>query len=110
MSELMIRSILRCLQDKASDGLLLLTTDHSLCAQMLRPGRAGSRISKEYHIATQHRMSDESLQLMRTGLKITNRSKTITTLPCVVERICEGGVHGDDKERSTRHLQIILKV
>ena len=53
-------------------------------------------------------MPEEALVRMRSGVDIRNRQKTITTLPCVVERLTPRGTLEDDG--SSRNLQFILKV
>ena len=100
--------MLHLFQDKASDGLLLLTTDPSLCALLLRPGQRGSRCEKEYYVTTSHRMPDEALERCRSGIQIRNRNQSITTLPCVVERLSQPGSRIDDG--SSCNLRFILQV
>lgn len=65
-------------------------------------------------------MPDEALARMRAGMDIRTRRKTVTTLPCVVERLPRRGVSGfavEDNDSavdvdgdSSRNLKFILKV
>ena len=83
--------------DKASRGLLLLTTDAALCARLLRPGRAveGSSVDKEYLVVTRRRLADSELASLAAGVEIivqaSGASTRVTTRACVVERLQEDG-------------------
>ena len=83
--------------DKASRGLLLLTTDAALCARLLRPGRAveGSSVDKEYLVVTRRRLADSELASLAAGVEIivptSGASTRATTRACVVERLQEDG-------------------
>lgn len=83
--------------DKASRGLLLLTTDAALCARLLRPGRGveGSSVDKEYHVVTRRRLADSELASLAAGVEISvpksGASARAATRACVVERLQAGG-------------------
>jgi pseudouridine synthase len=80
--------------DKFSHGLLLLTTDESICAKLLRPSATpeGSVIQKEYHVKTFQNVKESHLENFRSGIQIKVRKfnkprDIVTTKPCIVERI-----------------------
>lgn len=80
--------------DKASNGLVLLATEGDIFAKLLRPSvtQFGSAITKEYHVATEKRVSDEHINQMKMGVDIfiRNWSKpkiVVSTLPCEIERL-----------------------
>ena len=83
--------------DKASRGLLLLTTDAALCARLLRPGRGveGSSVDKEYHVVTRRRLADSELASLAAGVEISvpksGASARAATRACVVERLQADG-------------------
>ena len=58
--------------DKASRGLLLLTTDPTLLSLLLRPSATaeGSAIAKEYHVVTAQRLQDGEMARLAKGVKI----------------------------------------
>ncbi|GAU78252.1 pseudouridine synthase [Fusibacter sp. 3D3] len=64
--------------DKNSEGLILLTNDGDLSNEILK---ARHYHEKEYIVTVDHRVSDEFLEKMRTGVEIL---ETITR-PCEVE-------------------------
>ena len=82
--------------DKDSEGLLLLTTNATLRAQLLttRSGNEhGSLFLKQYRVRTNFPMSDEQIQVMRHGVTISTlarrrggEKRVAQTLPCVVDR------------------------
>ena len=86
--------------DKASDGLLLATTDTALRARILATHGAsayGSSLVKHYRVRTNFPLSEEQLDLLRSGVEIGTAQrrrggKTVKrpTLPCEVERDSAG--------------------
>jgi pseudouridine synthase len=82
--------------DKASRGLLLLTTDTTLADILLRPSigdiGSGSAIEKVYHVTTARRVPEQVLHKLRKGVNIRVRNWSrgaiqLTTLPCSIERL-----------------------
>jgi pseudouridine synthase len=87
--------------DKDSCGLLLLTTDMSLCDKLTRTKNEeetsssyGSLFEKKYKIKTAKYVSDILLDRIRNGVVITTASRrkegtknTRQTLPCIVTRL-----------------------
>jgi len=70
--------------DENSEGLLLLTTDGSLSFKILKGG-----IEKEYYVQVDGTITDEAIELLRNGLKISIHGKAYTTIPCIVEKLNE---------------------
>lgn len=64
--------------DKNSEGLILLTNDGDLSNEILK---ARHFHEKEYIVTVDHRMTDEFLEKMRTGVEILDT----VTRPCEVE-------------------------
>jgi len=95
--------------DKDSSGLLLLTTEESLCARLLRPSVQddGSPIEKEYHVRTSRRVSDTHCAKLSGGMKVSIRKEKVTTRPCVVERLELGGDAGGPD--SSALLRFVLR-
>lgn len=66
--------------DKASEGLLLLTTDgkvsYHICSQ---------KVEKEYYVQVDGIPSTKTIELLRNGVNIkTEEGLNYTTLPCIV--------------------------
>ncbi|CAM9150388.1 unnamed protein product, partial [Ectocarpus fasciculatus] len=84
--------------DKASSGLLLLTSDGNLMNKLL--GGHNRKVEKRYVVTATDKISRSSIEFMRTGVRIelpkksTGKSKHVkdefyeyTTLPCTVKRL-----------------------
>ena len=75
--------------DKHTTGIILLTSDTRLMTNLLG---ASNRQEKVYEVKLHKDISEEHLDVLRTGVEITTETangKVITamTLPCVVKRI-----------------------
>lgn len=69
--------------DKYSEGLLLLTTNKKITALLFQSKEAHDRT---YLVQVKHHVSDESLNLLRTGVSIRISNETwYKTPPCKVE-------------------------
>ncbi len=69
--------------DKASEGLLLLTTDgkvsYHICSQ---------KVEKEYYAQVDGIIKNEEIQILKTGVVIkTEDGSNYTTLPCKVHKL-----------------------
>jgi len=86
--------------DEKSEGLLLLTTNGIVSAQV-----RSKKVEKEYYVEVDGIMDDDSLSQLRQGVVITINKKPYTTLPCKAERIEYNGQfdHGDAQIRDPRH-------
>ncbi len=72
--------------DSDSEGLLMLSNDKSLNQKLLSPK---SKSPKTYHIQVEGEPSDSALQLIRDGVMIRIKGKTIKTQPCQISRITD---------------------
>ena len=66
--------------DKPSEGLLLMTNDGDIVNKILR---AGNEHEKEYIVKVDHRITDEFLKRMSTGVPILDT----VTKKCLVEKV-----------------------
>jgi 23S rRNA pseudouridine2604 synthase len=66
--------------DKESEGLILLTNDGDIVNEILR---SENEHEKEYIVAVNRPITDLSLQMLASGVKIMG----MTTKPCKVERV-----------------------
>jgi 23S rRNA pseudouridine2604 synthase len=66
--------------DKESEGLILLTNDGDIVNEILR---SENEHEKEYIVAVNRPVTDLSLQMLASGVKIMG----MTTKPCTVERV-----------------------
>jgi len=84
--------------DADSVGLILLTSDGSIVNPLLRSdeSKTKTKSSKEYHVRTSPRASDDDILELARGVVITAPARrgglqgvpvTARTLPCVVERM-----------------------
>ena len=80
--------------DEKSEGLLLLTTDGKLSAQI-----TGRGIEKEYYAQINGDISEDSIQLMQEGVEIGFNGQKYITKPCKVFKIEEAP---DFPERSKK--------
>ena len=70
--------------DFDSEGLILLTNDKALNAQMLSPGKSHER---EYWVQVEGSITDEALQHLSKGVTIRIDGKEYHTLPAKARRI-----------------------
>jgi len=68
--------------DVKSEGLLFLTTDGKLSEEI-----RSKKVEKEYYVQVHGFPSEESLEKLRSGIRIMIEGKPHTTLTSVVERI-----------------------
>ena len=97
--------------DEASEGLLLLTTDGALSAQVRSPG-----IEKEYYAQVDGLVTDEALAQLRTGFTLrTADGATYQTAPSQARRLAETPAFAprirkirDERHGPTSWLAIVL--
>ncbi|MCA6075070.1 pseudouridine synthase [Fulvivirga sedimenti] len=70
--------------DQDSEGLLLLTTDGKVSAQVL-----SRQVEKEYYVQVDGIISEDAIQQLKTGVEISIYGKKYETLPCAVFRLNE---------------------
>lgn len=72
--------------DKDSSGAILLTNDGDIVNELLREENGHD---KEYEVTVDHKLTDEFLENLRTGVKIYNpvNNAYVVTKPCIVEKI-----------------------
>ncbi|GAB2772734.1 23S rRNA pseudouridine2457 synthase [Hymenobacter luteus] len=70
--------------DEHSEGLLLLTTDGQISAQV-----RGKDIEKEYYAQLDGLITDEAVARLQAGVEIGLRAVRYQTLPCQVRRLPE---------------------
>ncbi|WP_038154442.1 23S rRNA pseudouridine(2457) synthase RluE [Trabulsiella guamensis] len=68
--------------DRDSEGLLVLTNDGALQAQLTQPGK---RTGKIYYVQVEGEPTDEAINALRTGVTLNDGS----TLPAGIERVAE---------------------
>jgi 23S rRNA pseudouridine2457 synthase len=94
--------------DEKSEGLLLLTTDGKFSNYI-----TSTKIEKEYHVMVDGLITQEQIDLLKTGVEISVNSKPYVTKPCYAEllkdtsHIVERFVR-DDKHGPTSWLKIVL--
>lgn len=71
--------------DKDSEGLLIMTNDGDLINAMMR---ARYRHEKEYRVTVNKPVTDEFIERLKSGVRITDREKKLdaVTLPCKAEK------------------------
>ncbi len=86
--------------DQDSEGLLLLTTDGKVSAQVL-----SRQVEKEYYVQVDGLITDEAIEQLKTGVEISIYGKKYETLPCGVFRLNEVPVlpSGKRQIRDERH-------
>ena len=99
--------------DKDSSGLLLLTTDESVTATLLRPGEGGSPLSKVYLVETRKRVQTAVLEQLRQGVELRIRdwgrgTKAVQTRPCSIERLEERLLRFELREGKNRQIRKML--
>ena len=96
--------------DRDSEGLLLLTTDGHFSERM-----RSKDIEKEYWVQVDGIPTADSLDKMRTGLVLSHKGTTYTTLPCIADQIAtptlppRGKPIRDERHGPTTWLKIILR-
>ncbi len=68
--------------DKNSEGLLLLTTDGKVSAEV-----RSKKVEKEYYIQVDGKITDEAIEQLKNGVEIARRSEIYLTLPCKAFRL-----------------------
>ena len=68
--------------DEHSEGLLLLTTDGQVSAQV-----RSKHVEKEYYAQVDGLITDAAVEQLRQGLEIGLRTEKYQTLPCAVRRL-----------------------
>jgi 23S rRNA pseudouridine2457 synthase len=68
--------------DESSEGLLLLTTDGKVSADI-----NSSKIEKEYYAQIDGMISDEALMRLANGVQLSNKGETYISKPCVISRL-----------------------
>lgn len=63
--------------DQDSEGLLLLTTDGKVSAQVL-----SKKVEKEYYIQVDGMITNEAIEKLKKGVDISIRGQKYKTLPC----------------------------
>jgi 23S rRNA pseudouridine2457 synthase len=71
--------------DKDSEGLLLLTTDGKVSAQIT----TGRKVEKEYYVQLDGLIDDASIATMTSGIEISIRGELFKTTPCRAHRLEE---------------------
>ena len=70
--------------DEDSEGLLLLTTDGKVSAQI-----TGNGIEKEYYVQVDGEITEKAVEGLRTGVEIGIYGKRYTTKPCKAELLVD---------------------
>ena len=68
--------------DKDSEGLLLLTTDGKVSAEI-----TSSKVEKEYYAQVDGDITEEALNKLQNGLELKHKSQPYITLPCKVIKL-----------------------
>ncbi len=68
--------------DEDSEGLLLLTTDGKVSAQV-----RSKKVEKEYYVQVDGEITEEAIQQLQLGVEISTRSRKYITLPCKTRRL-----------------------
>lgn len=68
--------------DKDSEGLLLLTTDGKISAEI-----TGTNIEKEYYVQVDGEITDEALNALRKGVSISHNNEIYITKPCNANKL-----------------------
>ncbi len=71
------------------------------------------QIEKEYRVITSRKVSDTSLEQLRTGVRISFQragqpKQTVTTLPCVVDRVSPTALRFVLREGKNRQIRKML--
>lgn len=63
--------------DENSEGLLLLTTDGKVSAEV-----RSKKVEKEYYVQVDGRITQEAIELLKSGVSISTANNKYKTLPC----------------------------
>ena len=86
--------------DEASEGLLFITTDGIVSAQV-----RNKDVEKEYFVQVDGAVTDEAIETLKTGVEISIEGKKYHTLPCNAFKLDPAPEVGPraKKVRSDRH-------
>lgn len=70
--------------DKDSEGLLLLTTDGKVSAEI-----TGKKVEKEYYVQVDGEIDEEVVQRLQQGVEISINGEKYDTLPCKALKLSE---------------------
>lgn len=86
--------------DENSEGLLLLTTNGKVSAQV-----NGRKVEKEYYVQLDGIITDDALEQLRKGVNISTRGVVYQTLPCKARRLepAPNFAGGSTKKRDPVH-------
>ncbi len=68
--------------DETSEGLLLLTTDGKVSAQV-----RSKKVEKEYYVQLDGEITPEAIKKLQQGVEIGVKDQKYTTLPCAAHRL-----------------------
>lgn len=68
--------------DEKSEGLLLLTTDGKVSAEI-----NSGKFDKEYYAQIDGLIDDDSLELLTKGIRLTYKGESYITKPCIVSKL-----------------------
>ncbi|MFK8102697.1 MAG: pseudouridine synthase [Saprospiraceae bacterium] len=86
--------------DETSEGLLLLTTDGKVSAQV-----RSKKVEKEYYVQLDGEITAAAIQVLQQGVEIGVKDQKYTTLPCKAHRLDPAPVFKarSKKVRDDRH-------
>lgn len=84
--------------DQDSEGLLLLTTDGKVSAQVL-----SKKVEKEYYIQVDGEITNEAIEELKKGVDISIRGQKYKTLPCKAFALDEEPTFHKRKVRDEKH-------
>lgn len=95
--------------DEASEGLLLLTTDGKVSANI-----CSKKVEKEYYVQVDGEITSEAIERLKAGVTISIKGKQYTTLPCKAKILNPAPVFGfrpkmRDKHRPTTWVSITIR-
>ena len=97
--------------DEDSEGLLLLTTDGKVSAQV-----RSKKVEKEYWIQVDGKITDSAIEQLKKGVIISTRSNKYQTMPCKADRLIKaptipsrGRKIRDERHGPTSWLTITLR-
>jgi len=86
--------------DLDSEGLLILTTDGKV-SNLIQ----SKKVEKEYYVQVDGEITEEAVELLKTGVEITAKEGPYTTLPCKAKKLTDPGFgpRVGKKVRDDRH-------
>lgn len=95
--------------DEASEGLLLLTTDGKVSANI-----CSKKVEKEYYVQVDGEITPEAIELLKVGVTISIKGTKYTTLPCEAKILHPVPIFGPrpkmrDKHRPTTWVSITIR-